>query len=44
MIERGKFVEGYHYRKVNGRILVYWPAMNEYLEKKFFSKNVKGVA
>lgn len=38
MIERGKFIEGIHYKKIDGRVICHWPSMKEYLENRFYQK------
>jgi len=36
MISRKKLIEGIHYSKIDGRIILYYPALKEYLEKSFY--------
>ena len=37
MIDRKKLIEGIHYSKINGRIIMYLPALKNFLQENFYS-------
>jgi len=43
MIERGKLKEGYHYKKIDGRYIFSFSALQKYLENNFYSNKKQNI-